>query len=52
MCANLQVRQTLSDFAVLIAIVVAVGTDVAIGIPTPKLMVPEEFKVRVFLKVI
>ncbi|KAL8565473.1 hypothetical protein ACOMHN_049450 [Nucella lapillus] len=38
------VRQMLSDFAVLIAILVAVGIDVAIGIPTPKLEVPEQFK--------
>ncbi|XP_076452517.1 electroneutral sodium bicarbonate exchanger 1-like [Babylonia areolata] len=38
------VRQTLSDFAVLIAILVAVGIDAAIGIPTPKLEVPEQFK--------
>ena len=40
-----QVRQSLSDFAVLIAILITVGMDVAIGIPTPKLEVPEQFKV-------
>ena len=40
-----QVRQSLSDFAVLIAILITVGIDVAIGIPTPKLEVPEQFKV-------
>ncbi|XP_076459055.1 LOW QUALITY PROTEIN: electroneutral sodium bicarbonate exchanger 1-like [Babylonia areolata] len=38
------VRQTLSDFAVLIAILIAVGIDAAIGLPTPKLEVPVEFK--------
>ncbi|KAK3083073.1 hypothetical protein FSP39_013225 [Pinctada imbricata] len=38
------VRQTLSDFAVLIAIVVMVLVDYLCGIPTPKLMVPSEFK--------
>lgn len=38
------VRQTLSDFAVLIAILIAVGTDAFIGLPTPKLEVPEQFK--------
>ncbi|KAK6166324.1 hypothetical protein SNE40_023048 [Patella caerulea] len=37
-------RQLLSDFGVLIAIVVMVGIDVALGLPTPKLLVPEEFK--------
>ncbi|KAH9523267.1 hypothetical protein Btru_066239 [Bulinus truncatus] len=38
------VRQTLSDFAVLIAIISMVVLDVLIGIPTPKLEVPTEFK--------
>ncbi|KAK6166316.1 hypothetical protein SNE40_023043 [Patella caerulea] len=38
------VRQTMSDFAVLIAILCMVGLDAAIGIPTPKLEVPLEFK--------
>ncbi|XP_070186567.1 electroneutral sodium bicarbonate exchanger 1-like isoform X2 [Littorina saxatilis] len=38
------VRQSMSDFAVLIAIVLAVGLDALIGIPTPKLEVPEQFK--------
>ena len=41
-----QVRQLLSDFAVLISIVVMVGIDIAIGIGTPKLEVPTEFAVR------
>ncbi|XP_056012278.1 sodium bicarbonate cotransporter 3-like isoform X2 [Ostrea edulis] len=37
------VRQIVSDFAVLIAIIVMVGLDIAIGIGTPKLEVPEKF---------
>ena len=40
-----QVRQILGDFAVLIAIVLMVGLDLAIGIGTPKLLVPEKFEV-------
>ncbi|XP_055869430.1 sodium bicarbonate cotransporter 3-like isoform X3 [Biomphalaria glabrata] len=38
------VRQTLSDFAVLIAIISMVVVDICIGIKTPKLNVPTEFK--------
>ncbi|XP_063956817.1 sodium bicarbonate cotransporter 3-like isoform X13 [Lytechinus pictus] len=38
------VRQTLSDFAVLIAVLVMVGVDKLFGIDTPKLLVPSEFK--------
>ncbi|KAL3855466.1 hypothetical protein ACJMK2_014677, partial [Sinanodonta woodiana] len=38
------VRQYVSDFAVLIAIVAMVGLDIAVGIHTPKLIVPSEFK--------
>ena len=41
----LQVRQIVSDFAVLLAIILMVGMDIAIGIPTPKLEVPEKFSV-------
>lgn len=37
------VRQIFSDFAVLIAIICMVGLDMAIGIGTPKLEVPEKF---------
>ncbi|XP_022322170.2 sodium-driven chloride bicarbonate exchanger-like isoform X2 [Crassostrea virginica] len=37
------VRQIVSDFAVLLAIILMVGMDIAIGIPTPKLEVPEKF---------
>ncbi|CAL1539317.1 unnamed protein product [Lymnaea stagnalis] len=38
------VRQTMSDFAVLIAIIAMVTTDILIGISTPKLQVPTKFK--------
>ncbi|ESP01661.1 hypothetical protein LOTGIDRAFT_139286, partial [Lottia gigantea] len=38
------VRQTMSDFAVLIAILVMVGCDVWAGVDTAKLKVPTEFK--------
>lgn len=37
------VRQLLSDFAVLLSIIIMVGIDIAIGVPTPKLEVPSEF---------
>lgn len=37
------VRQYLSDFAVLISICVMVAVDFGIGVPTPKLKVPEKF---------
>nr|AJO70013.1 sodium bicarbonate cotransporter isoform NBC4 [Cherax destructor] len=39
-----KVRQFISDFAVIIAIVAMSGVDFAIGIHTPKLDVPSEFK--------
>nr|AJO70194.1 sodium bicarbonate cotransporter isoform 3 [Cherax cainii] len=39
-----KVRQFISDFAVIIAIVAMSGADFAIGIHTPKLDVPSEFK--------
>ncbi|XP_060562154.1 electrogenic sodium bicarbonate cotransporter 4-like [Ruditapes philippinarum] len=38
------VRQNVSDFAVLISIIVMVSVDATLGLPTPKLLVPEEFK--------
>lgn len=43
----MQVRQTVSDFAVMIAILCMAGTDAALGLGTPKLEVPAEFKVSV-----
>ncbi|XP_041470458.1 sodium bicarbonate cotransporter 3-like isoform X15 [Lytechinus variegatus] len=38
------IRQTVSDFAVLIAVLVMVGVDKLFGVDTPKLLVPSEFK--------
>lgn len=38
------IRQTVSDFAVLIAVVIMVGVDRLFGVDTPKLLVPSEFK--------
>ena len=38
-------RSLISDFAVLLSIVIFVGVDMLIGINTPKLVVPSEFKV-------
>ncbi|KAK3789928.1 hypothetical protein RRG08_004040 [Elysia crispata] len=37
------VRRMMSDFGVLIAIVIVVGVDIALDIKTPKLEVPEKF---------
>ncbi|XP_072048031.1 electroneutral sodium bicarbonate exchanger 1-like [Amphiura filiformis] len=38
-----RVRQTVSDFAVLVAVLAMVGLDALFGIPTPKLSVPTTF---------
>ncbi|XP_059171340.1 electrogenic sodium bicarbonate cotransporter 1-like [Physella acuta] len=38
------IRNILGDFSVLIAILSMVGVDAALGLPTPKLIVPSEFK--------
>lgn len=46
-----QIRQRISDFGVLLAILIMVGVDIAVGINTPKLIVPEQFKVRVHTSV-
>uniref|UniRef100_A0A8B9REE4 Anion exchange protein n=1 Tax=Astyanax mexicanus TaxID=7994 RepID=A0A8B9REE4_ASTMX len=40
----ISVRQIISDFAVFITIVTMVGIDFALGVPSPKLQVPNEFK--------
>lgn len=40
-----KVRQFFSDFAVVIAIVLMTVVDNWVGLPTPKLLVPEDFKV-------
>lgn len=41
-----RLRQVVSDFAVIISIAVFVGMDYGLGIPTPKLSVPDNFEVR------
>lgn len=41
----LQVRAIISDFAVFITILTMVLVDYALGIPSPKLQVPNKFKV-------
>lgn len=43
LCTKL--RQTVSDFSVLIAIFLMTLIDFLVGLPTPKLYVPNEFKV-------
>lgn len=40
-----QIRAIVNDFAVMLAILTMVLTDFLLGIPTPKLHVPEEFRV-------
>ncbi|KAM6900075.1 sodium bicarbonate cotransporter 3-like isoform 2-T2 [Xenentodon cancila] len=39
-----KVRSTISDFAVFITIMIMVGVDYLMGIPTPKLNVPDRFE--------
>lgn len=41
----LQVRSTISDFAVFITIMIMVLVDYLMGIPSPKLNVPDRFEV-------
>ena len=41
-----KLRQTVSDFAVMLAIVIMVLIDMYMGIDTPKLNVPRTFRVR------
>ncbi|XP_076460475.1 electrogenic sodium bicarbonate cotransporter 1-like isoform X2 [Babylonia areolata] len=43
-CFPTFVRQIIGDFSILIAILICVGIDAAVGVPTPKLTVPSEFK--------
>lgn len=38
------VRKLISDFAIILAILIFCGVDVLVGVDTPKLMVPSEFK--------
>ena len=43
-----QVRSLVSDFAVFVAIVAMVGMDAGIGLATPKLNVPAQFRVSCY----
>lgn len=38
-------RKLISDFAIILAILIFCGVDVLVGVETPKLIVPSEFKV-------
>lgn len=40
-----QVRKLISDFAIILAILIFCGVDMLVGVDTPKLTVPSEFKV-------
>lgn len=40
-----QVRSTISDFAVFLTIMIMVLVDYLVGVPTPKLNVPDRFEV-------
>lgn len=40
-----QIRSTVSDFAVFLTILVMVLLDYLVGVPSPKLSVPERFEV-------
>lgn len=42
-----QVRSTVSDFAVFLTIIIMVLLDYLVGVPTPKLKVPDHFQVKV-----
>lgn len=41
-------RKLISDFAIILAIFIFCGVDMLVGVDTPKLIVPTEFKVRAF----
>lgn len=43
--ADLQLRKLISDFAIFMSIMSFVGLDMLMGLDTPKLIVPTEFKV-------
>lgn len=43
-----QVRSTISDFAVFLTIMIMVLVDYLMGIPSPKLNVPDRFEVGLF----
>jgi len=40
------VRKLISDFAIILAILIFCGVDALVGVETPKLIVPSEFKVN------
>ena len=40
-----QVRKLISDFAIILTIFLFCGVDALVGVNTPKLLVPSEFKV-------
>lgn len=40
-------RKVLGDFSSILAILLGCGLDAFLGLATPKLLVPQEFKVRV-----
>ena len=42
-------RKLISDFAIILAILIFVGVDMLVGLETPKLIVPTEFKVKLRL---
>lgn len=45
----IQVRKLISDFAIILAILIFCGVDMLVGVDTPKLIVPSEFKVSPLL---
>lgn len=49
MLPSTQVRKLISDFAIVLAILIFCGVDMLVGVDTPKLIVPTEFKVWSFL---
>lgn len=40
-----QARKLISDFAIILSILIFCGIDALVGVDTPKLIVPSEFKV-------
>lgn len=42
----LQVRSSISDFAVFLTIMIMVLVDYLVGVPSPKLHVPDRFEVK------
>lgn len=43
-----QARKLISDFAIILSILIFCGIDALVGVDTPKLIVPSEFKVCCF----